>query len=47
MTVKNLRGGQSLFLLKGTETIIFSDPLGKDVNVQFTRVPLKALSDQA
>ena len=32
--------------LKGTVSVISSDPLCKDANVWFTTVPLKALSDQ-
>ena len=33
-------------LIKGTVTVISSDPTCRDDNVQFTSVPLKALSDQ-
>ena len=43
----NLRPwSRSKYILKGTVSVISSDPLGKDNNARFTTVPLKALSDQ-
>ena len=33
-------------ILKGTVSVISSDPPCKDDNAWFTKVPLKALSDQ-
>jgi len=35
-----------MYLFKVTASVISSDPLCKDGNIQFTAVPSKALSDQ-
>ena len=37
---------QSVFYIKGTVSVITSDPSCKDGNFRFATVPLKALSDQ-
>ena len=39
--------GRNIYkFLKGTVSVIPSNPRGKDCNVRFTKVPFKALSDQ-
>ena len=36
----------NIVTVKGTASVILSDPPGKDANARFTTVPLKTLSDQ-